>query len=498
MPSCARPERANLTPNSFVSVAHYLLVSGRNLTQGDWAMRKLLLATIFVSGLPTLAATTALAATTKTEELARRGALGVALEATAQGPRVTQVTAQSTADQAGITPGDVITAVNGKPTPTNADLAAAAGQLRAGETASITIKRGETSQTVSAKAVARPLEAIPGANVRYGTVAFQNGRLRDILVLPQKPAPQAPVVFLIQGYGCGSVEGPPTHPYHLLAKTLAEVGIGSYRIEKASMGDSINPVHCLQTDFTTEVAAFEAGYKALIEDRGIAPDRIIILGHSMGGIQAPLVAAKGPAPRGVMVYGTALRNWQDYMQELFAMQGFLSAKTDPAEGEQAAKVLRPLMQRIFNEDVSLKTIASENPNHEAMLRSALQWDGDDQILGRNLAYWRGVAAQDTVAAWRDTKAPVLAIYGEADFAAIDERDHQRIVDVVNFYRPGTATYRFLPLTGHGFDLQASRAEVREANQAGKPVTTSPYNPELTRLMAEWINQLPTKPASSGG
>jgi hypothetical protein len=103
-----------------------------------------------------------------------------------------------------------------------------------------------------------------------------------------------------------------------------------------------------------------------------------------------------------------------------------------------------------------------------------------------------VAAQDTVAAWRDTKAPVLAIYGEADFAAIDERDHKRIVDVVNFYRPGTATYRFLPLTGHGFDVQASREEVRAANQAGKPVTVAPYNPELTKVMAAWISALPAK------
>jgi pimeloyl-ACP methyl ester carboxylesterase len=230
----------------------------------------------------------------------------------------------------------------------------------------------------------------------------------------------------------------------------------------------------------------------LIKDRGVSPDRIIILGHSMGGIQAPLVAAKGPAPRGVMVYGTALRNWQDYMQELFAMQGFLSAGADPADAEQAAKAFRPLMQRIFNEDVSLKTIANENPNHEAMLRNAFDWDGDDLILRRNLAYWRGVAAQDTVAAWRDTKVPVLAIYGEADFAAIDERDHKRIVDIVNFYRPGTATFRFLPITGHGFDIQASRDDVRGANPAGKPVTAAPYNPELTSMMAAWINALLAK------
>ncbi len=430
--------------------------------------------------------------TQSTAELTRRAALGVALENTGDGPKVTVVTPQLTAALAGIEPGDIILSVNGKATKTTVELVAAAGLLRAGDAATLTIRRGTGTKTVTAKATARPLESIPGADVRYGTVRFKDGRLRDILVTPKEAAPGAPVVFLIQGYGCGSVEGPPTHPYHLLAKTLAEVGIGSYRIEKLGMGDSLTNTPCLKTDFALEMEGFEAAYQALIKERGVSPDRIIIFGHSMGGIQAPLIAAKGPAPRGVMVYGTALRNWQDYMQELFAMQGFLSAAADPAEAEQTAKAFRPLIQRIFNETISLKTIANENPNHEAMLRSAFDWDGDDLILGRNLAYWRGVAAQDTVAAWRDTKAPVLAIYGEADFAAIDERDHERLVDVVNFYRPGTATYRFLPRSGHGFDVQASREEVRAANQAGKPVSVAPYNPELTKMMAAWINELPAK------
>jgi len=431
-------------------------------------------------------------ATQSSAELTRRAALGIALENTSEGPKVTLVTPQMTAALAGVEPGDIILSLNGTLTKTNSDLVAAAGLLRSGDTTVLTLKRGTATKTVTAKATPRPLESIPGADMRYGTVSFKEGRLRDILVTPKTAAPGAPVVFLIQGYGCGSVEGPPNHPYHLLAKTLAEAGIGSYRIEKLGMGDSLTSTPCLKTDFALEMEGFEAAYQALIKDRGVSPDRIIILGHSMGGIQAPLIAAKGPAPRGVMVFGTALRNWQDYMQELFAMQGFLSAGADPAEAEQAAKAFRPLMQRIFNEDVGLKTIANENPNHEAMLRSAFDWDGDNLILGRNLAYWRGVAAQDTVASWRDTKTPVLAIYGEADFAAIDERDHKRIVEVVNFYRPGTATYRFLPITGHGFDVQASRDEVRAANQAGKPVTVAPYNPELTKMMAAWISALPAK------
>eukprot|EP01035_Chromulina_nebulosa_P055999 gene55998-76763_t len=41
-----------------------------------------------------------------------------------------------------------------------------------------------------------------------------------------------------------------------------------------------------------------------------------------------------------------------------------------------------------------------------------------------MRHWRQIAQQPLTAAWRDSRAPVLAVYGEADFAAIDDRDHR--------------------------------------------------------------------------
>lgn len=439
-----------------------------------------------------VAASLLLAASASAEALSRRAQLGVALEQAEGGPRVTAVTAGATAAIAGVQAGDVITALNGEATPTNAALVAAAGRVRSGEAVRVTLSRNGASQTVQATATARPLETYTGATADYGAVAFRGGQLRDILVSPTGAPAGHPVVFLIQGYVCATAEGStPNHPYRAFAQGLAERGIATYRIEKPGMGDSQGGPRCEDTDFDTELDAFRAGLKALIEMRGVAPNRIVILGHSMGGVQAPVLAAERGDLRGVAVMGTVLRNWRDYMIDLFRLQSFFNAGEDPVELAALSEQMRPLLERIFTDDTALTKIASDSPTHAQLLRGVLQWDGKETILARTASYWRGVSQQQMTKAFRDARAPVLAMYGEADFAALDDRDHRLIVDVVNHYRPGQGTFVTLAKTGHGFGVEGARAEARAANAAaGQPMNfAAPYSPEVHRALADWIDGL---------
>jgi pimeloyl-ACP methyl ester carboxylesterase len=424
-------------------------------------------------------------------ELARRAALGVAVETGGGGARVLSVAPGSTAARAGLQPGDVVTGLNGATVGDNQALVAQAGKLRAGQPVDITWLRAGAAARGSAAAVARPQETYQGATARYGAVPFRGGLLRDILVTPAAAKGDGPVVFLIQGYYCATMEGStPDHPYRALIQGLADRGIATYRVEKPGMGDSQGGPACLQSDFATELDAFRAGLATLTRDYGVDPGRVVLLGHSMGGLEAPLLAAEGDPVRGVAVYGTVLRNWRDYMQDIFRVQGFYSSGADPVELATLGEAMRPLLDRIFNENVSLRQIAADSPQQAQLLREALEWDGDDQILGRSAAYWRQIAAQPLTAAWRDSRAPVLAVYGEADFAAIDDRDHRLIADVVNHYRPGAGRFVMLAGTGHGFGLDGTREGARESTRAaGGALPPQPYNPELTRVLADWIDGL---------
>ena len=116
--------------------------------------RGILMASAMLAGV--LAGGTAVAsqnsASPITAELTRRAALGVALENTSEGPKVTTVTPQLTAALAGVAPGDVILSLNGKAIKSNTELVAAAGLLRAGDTTTLTIKRGAETKSLTAKA----------------------------------------------------------------------------------------------------------------------------------------------------------------------------------------------------------------------------------------------------------------------------------------------------------------------------------------------------------
>jgi pimeloyl-ACP methyl ester carboxylesterase len=426
------------------------------------------------------------------DSLARRATLGIAIEAGQGGARVRSIAPDSTAARAGLRVGDIVTRLNNVPTPDHLALVAQAGQLRAGDIARFAYTRDGVAARATAPALARPLETYTRAQAKYGAVAFRGGQLRDILVTPDNARADAPVAYLIQGYYCGSMEGPvPEHPYRALAQGLATNGIATYRVEKPGMGDSRGGPACLDTDFAAELDAFRAGLKALIETHGVRSNRIVLLGHSMGGVEAPLLAAETDGLRGVAVYGTVLRSWRDYMQDLVRTQSFLSSGHDPAQGEALGEEIRVLLNRVFDEVTPLSQMAAESPKTAALLRDVLQWDGDKLILGRTAAYWRGVNEQRLTAAWKEVDTPVLTLYGEADFAALDDSDHRMIAEIVNHYRPGTARFATLPRTGHGFGLEGDRESARRANAADPAASsTASYNPELTKVLSDWIGSLP--------
>lgn len=157
------------------------------------------------------------------------------------------------------------------------------------------------------------------------------------------------MLFLLQGYSCASIEpSDPDHPYRQLGAAMLARGVAYYRVEKPGMGDSEGGSQCVDINFANELAAFGAAYEHLIKVRGVAPDRIFMFGHSLGGMQAPLLASKVP-PRGVAAFGTVFRNWADYHHEVDAYQTFLFSGDHPGASVTTAEQNRELMHRFYFE-----------------------------------------------------------------------------------------------------------------------------------------------------
>jgi hypothetical protein len=371
--------------------------------------------------------------------------------------------------------------------------------MDAGAPVRLTVRREGKDKVLKGVAKGAPKETYPGAVVEYGAVPFQGGLLRDIYVKPAADF-KGPVVFLVQGYTCASVEkADPNHYYRRLISALLARGIAVYRVEKPHMGDSRGGPDCKTSDFDTEVAAFSAGYRALMADKGVTPDRVFLFGHSMGGLEAPILASKVASPRGVAVFGVIARSWTDYMQNLSVVQLFWTAGQDPVEAAEAAEKWRDDLAFFHASHSSPVELVKTRPHLDEALRD-LGWTGTDDFLGRHYSFWQGVAQAHLPAAWRDTKSRVLSIYGETDTEALTSEEQRYLVDIVNYYRPGTARFVEIPRTGHGMNMTSPPDELkRRAWETKKPVVEPRvFNPEIAKVLADWIDESMAAPPVAAG
>jgi pimeloyl-ACP methyl ester carboxylesterase len=422
------------------------------------------------------------------DPLPRRAPLQVAPappgQAEGPGVGIAKVAPGGTGDALGLKAGDRVLVINEAPVDDVEALVRESGRLQAGKPARLEVLREGKRMKLAGRGVGRPLESYPRATVRYGAVPFKGGWLRDIYVAP-RPDYDGPVVWYIQGYPCSSIESPLYRPF---VGAMAERNIAVYRVEKLLVGDSEGTPDCKKADFEGEVAGFQAAYDHLVGTMRIDPDRIFILGHSMGGIEAPFIAARAKVPpRGIAVYGTGLRNWHDYMMSIFAFQSFEMFGSDPVEDAAKAEALRPLIYDLFFGDRSLEQIAASSPERAEALRE-IGWEGGDVFTGRSFRFWRQLAHIKPAEAWRDSKSRVLSLFGESDMVAYDSDDQRLIAEIVNHYRPGTAEFRTVPDTEHLMLKAGSRAEIRRRNQIQPPPPPAEFNPDVAERIARWIGE----------
>jgi len=312
--------------------------------------------------------------------------------------------------------------------------------------------------------------------------------VRDILVRPEKPAAGQPIVFILQGFTCASIDyADPDDSHRRLIQRLVDRGIGAYRVEKPGVGDSRSPRNCLDMDFDQEIAAFRTAYRNLPAAYGIQPDQLFLLGHSLGGLEAPILAAETP-PRGVAAYGTVLRNWMDYYLDVIRFQGTLFGRGDPVQFVEIAESMRPMLEDFFERRKSFKDLAAANPDYARDLREVLAWDGSDRLLGRHYSFWHDLAALPLAAAWRDTRSRVLALYGESDLVALNDEDHRLIALIVNHYRPGTAKFVLIPGTEHDMRQVGNPDRIRARARTNQPAARAPFEPAVADTIIQWIEE----------
>jgi len=240
----------------------------------------------------------------------------------------------------------------------------------------------------------------------------QGDTLAATLTIPQGKGP-FPAVLLITGSGAQdrdeSLAG--HKPFLVLSDYLTRRGIAVLRADDRGTAKSTGDFATATTaDFATDA---EAGVAYLKTRPEVDAHRIGLIGHSEGGIIAPMVAARNADVAFiVMMAGSGVRGDQILVAQNVLLAEASGVSAEIAEAEAAKKEV-VFAQVIADKDKDAATLQKD-------LHAKLDVDGkstpaiDAEIDAVTTPWFRYFIAYDPAVALRQVKCPVLALNGEKD------------------------------------------------------------------------------------
>jgi len=328
----------------------------------------------------------------------------------------------------------------------------------------------------------RPQDPVKPYPYREEEVSYQNKAavgvtLAATLTLPQGKGP-FPAAVLITGSGPQDRnEALMGHrPFLVLADYLTRHGIAVLRADDRGVGKSTgNFATATTADFATDA---EAGVAFLKTRPEINPHKIGLIGHSEGGVIAPMVAARNADVAFiVMMAGTGVRG-----DEIIAEQTRLITEAGGATHEAAEKAAaqqRELLALVRHEKDSAalegklrEKLADELP--EAQVGTALR-----QLSSPWLRYF---IDYDPAPVLRKVKCPVLAINGEKDLQVSPQQNLPAIRKALE--EAGNKHFEVVELPGLNHLFQA--AKTGSPNEYGQIEET--ISPLALEKIAGWVEK----------
>jgi pimeloyl-ACP methyl ester carboxylesterase len=415
-----------------------------------------------------------------TQELPRRVFVGIRMEKLTddmkriiglpdvKGIMVNEVLPRSTAEKAGFKKGDVLTTINGKSVNSPDEVLSALSGFKNGDKFQYEIIREKKKIKGASAFMSFPSEKYAGLETIYSESKTSIG-LQRIIITKQKSEKRQPVIAFIGGIGCYSLDFPmdSNRSEVQLLNKLSRAGFICARLEKPGMGD--NAKHCkpcAEVSFTEETNGYVQAIRTLKMRPDVDSNSIYILGHSMGGVFAPLIAQQ-TSVKGIIAYGTIGSNFIEYIAK--TRRTIAEAyKMSPEETDDLIKDFCECSSYYFVEKMSTEEAARKNPDCKEFL----------SIFDlRSRAYNDELYSYNIPGLWKPFTGKALLLWGESDFVASRE-DHAIVANSVNYYHKGNAEFLTVPNTDHGMNLAKGFSEAQRS--------PGPYNPEVGNVISNWL------------
>jgi pimeloyl-ACP methyl ester carboxylesterase len=307
-------------------------------------------------------------------------------------------------------------------------------------------------------------------------------KLAGTLTFPRGKGP-FPAVLLITGSGPQdrneSLLG--HKPFLVLADYLTRQGIAVLRVDDRGVGGSTGSTPNSTTEnFAADVMA---GIEFLKTCKEIDPKQIGLIGHSEGGMIAPLVAAQNSDVAFiVLMAGAGLTG-----EEILYMQGAMIMKANGASVHQLAKqrATQESMFKILKEEKD--PAAAEKRLREELSKSLTEEEKKkaEQTIAvhiklSNTPWFRYFLTLDPRPALRKVKCPVLALNGENDLQVSANENLREIEAALKAGGNNDVTIARLPKLNHLF----------QTSQTGSPneyiKIEETIAPVALKTIGDWI------------
>jgi uncharacterized protein len=266
------------------------------------------------------------------------------------------------------------------------------------------------------------------------------------LTLPQGPGPW-PAVVLVHGSGPQDRDETvgANKPFRDLAWGLATKGVAVLRYVKRTKAHAAELAGVAGKITLQEETIDDAliAVKLLRSTEGINPQRVFVLGHSLGGMAVPRIAAADPGIAGLVILAGSTRPLEDLIVEqtryLISLQG---QPTPEAEAKLAEiELLMAKVRKLSAADASSTNL----------------------IFGAGAAYWLDLRNYDQVATAKALKQPILIMQGGRDYQ-VTEADFDGWKKGIG--SRANVTYKLYPELNHLFITGAGKSTPSEYETPG--------------------------------